>query len=159
MSMQQHRLKDAIDDFLAATALWTTQWFNKPKFHLFAHLLDHILRFGPATLYSTEAFGSYNFVIRLCSVNLNKYAPSLDIARSFSHLHAVRHLLSGGYVTLNEEGGKIAPCQPGAAVRELMQDEELHGLMSMNGCFETICRTGEQYDLIKMQKLTRTTNR
>ncbi|KAI0696470.1 hypothetical protein C8T65DRAFT_535376, partial [Cerioporus squamosus] len=74
------------------------QWFNKPKFHLFVHLLNHIRRFGPAILYSTETFESYNLVIRLRSVNSNKHAPSLDIAQSFSHMHAVRHLVSGGYI-------------------------------------------------------------
>ncbi|KAH9915703.1 hypothetical protein B0H21DRAFT_713573 [Amylocystis lapponica] len=62
-------LQNAITDFLAATALWTTQWFNKPKFHLFLHLLEHIKRFGPAALYSTEGFESYNLVIRLRSVH------------------------------------------------------------------------------------------
>ncbi|KAI0365437.1 hypothetical protein BV20DRAFT_931704, partial [Pilatotrama ljubarskyi] len=91
-------LEHAINDFMAATALWTTPWFNKPKFHLFVHLLTHIQRFGPARLCATETFESYNLVIRLRSINSNKHAPSLDIARSFSHLHAVRHLVSGGYV-------------------------------------------------------------
>ncbi|KAI0054859.1 hypothetical protein BV25DRAFT_1766987, partial [Artomyces pyxidatus] len=91
------RLEDAISDFLAATALWTTQWFNKPKFHLLVHLPEHIRRFGPAILYATEAFESYNFVIRLRSINSNRHTPSIDIARAFNHLHAVRHLVSGGY--------------------------------------------------------------
>ncbi|KAI0629204.1 hypothetical protein C8Q77DRAFT_1161385 [Trametes polyzona] len=87
------RLNDAVEDFLLSTALWTSQWFNKPKFHLFVHLLLHVERFGPAALYSTETFESYNLVIRLRSINSNKHAPSIDIARSFSHVHAVRHLL------------------------------------------------------------------
>ncbi|KZT20338.1 hypothetical protein NEOLEDRAFT_1165089 [Neolentinus lepideus HHB14362 ss-1] len=56
-------LQSAIDDFLIATALWMTQWFNKPKFHLF----------------------SYNLVIQLRT-------------RAFAHLHAVRHLISGGFL-------------------------------------------------------------
>ncbi|KAH9910206.1 hypothetical protein B0H21DRAFT_714536 [Amylocystis lapponica] len=50
LTSPQTALQDAITDFLAATALWTTQWFNKPKFHLFLHLLEHIKRFGPAAL-------------------------------------------------------------------------------------------------------------
>lgn len=69
--LQKH-LTLAIEDFLRTAALWNTQWFNKPKFHLFVHILDHILRFGPASLYSTEAFESYNYVIHLRSINSNK---------------------------------------------------------------------------------------
>ncbi|KAJ7128710.1 hypothetical protein C8R44DRAFT_558080, partial [Mycena epipterygia] len=47
-------LNDSVFDFLTATALWNTQWFNKPKFHLFVHLPEHIRRFGPLILYATE---------------------------------------------------------------------------------------------------------
>ncbi|KAJ7916453.1 hypothetical protein B0H13DRAFT_2449123 [Mycena leptocephala] len=88
-------LEAAVFDFLTATALWNTQWFNKPKFHLFVHLTDHIRRFGPLILYATESFESFNLVIRLRSIHSSKHAPSLDIATAFSHLHAVRHLVSG----------------------------------------------------------------
>ncbi|KZT64474.1 hypothetical protein DAEQUDRAFT_646865, partial [Daedalea quercina L-15889] len=90
-------LENSVYDFLAATALWTTHWFNKPKFHLFLHLALHIKRFGPAILCSTEGFESYNFVIRLRSIHSNRHAPSKDIAEAFSFLHAVRHLVSGGW--------------------------------------------------------------
>lgn len=38
----QRCLQTRVYDFLAATALWTTRWFNKPKFHLFLHLAEHI---------------------------------------------------------------------------------------------------------------------
>ncbi|KAJ7900646.1 hypothetical protein B0H14DRAFT_3080370 [Mycena olivaceomarginata] len=54
------RLEHAVDDFLAATALWTTQWFNKPKVHTVIHILFHIRRFGPAILCTTETFESFN---------------------------------------------------------------------------------------------------
>ncbi|KIY42804.1 hypothetical protein FISHEDRAFT_50054, partial [Fistulina hepatica ATCC 64428] len=47
-------LKDAINDFLGATALWSTRWFNKPKFHVLIHLTKHVERFGPPLLYATE---------------------------------------------------------------------------------------------------------
>ncbi|KAJ6451517.1 hypothetical protein C8R47DRAFT_978195, partial [Mycena vitilis] len=40
-------------DFLAGTALWNIQWFNKTKFHLFVHLVNHIRRFRPLILYAT----------------------------------------------------------------------------------------------------------
>ncbi|KAL6307553.1 hypothetical protein BKA93DRAFT_727298, partial [Sparassis latifolia] len=45
-----------------------------------------------------EGFESYNFIIRLRSVHSNRHAPSHDIAKVFSFLHAVRHLTSGGFV-------------------------------------------------------------
>ncbi|KAI0739792.1 hypothetical protein C8Q80DRAFT_1357527 [Daedaleopsis nitida] len=125
------QLSEAITDFLAATALWTTQWFNKPKFHLFVHLLQHILRFGPASIYATEVFESYNYVIRLRSINSNKRAPSLDIAHSCSHLHVVRHLISGGYVTCDTSGKMISPRQAGDGVLALLDDKEVLDFMCM----------------------------
>ena len=52
-----------IQDFLAHTARWTPCWFNKPKFHILLHLVEHIDWFGPAALFATEAFESFNAVI------------------------------------------------------------------------------------------------
>ncbi|KAL1669170.1 hypothetical protein GGF50DRAFT_21913, partial [Schizophyllum commune] len=92
------RLQEAIDDFLATTALWNTQWFNKPKFHILLHAPAHIARLGPAPLASTEGYESFNHVIRCRSVHSPRHAPSKDIAEAFSWLHAVRHLLSGGFI-------------------------------------------------------------
>ncbi|RDX40530.1 hypothetical protein OH76DRAFT_1394203 [Lentinus brumalis] len=124
-------LEDAIDDFLAATALWTTQWFNKPKFHILLHLVTHVRRFGPAILYATETFESYNYVIRLRSVHSNHHAPSVDIAHAFSHMHAIRHLVSGGYV-YNGEGLLRA----GPGVRDFLHDAVFLRLMGMNSLFK-----------------------
>ncbi|TBU25646.1 hypothetical protein BD311DRAFT_852410, partial [Dichomitus squalens] len=128
----ERRLQSAVEDFLFCTALWTTQWFNKPKFHLFVHLLHHIRRFGPAIMYATETFESYNLVIRLRSINSNKHAPSLDIATSFSHLHAVRHLVSGGYVTCDTKCREIAPRQAGHGVMGLANDKDFLRMMGMS---------------------------
>ncbi|KAF8593050.1 hypothetical protein BDV93DRAFT_429225, partial [Ceratobasidium sp. AG-I] len=72
------------------------QWFNKPKFHIFLHLPQHVCRIGPPSLFATETFESYNFVIHLRSIHSNQQAPSVNIGNSFSLLHAVRHLVSGG---------------------------------------------------------------
>ncbi|KAJ7797935.1 hypothetical protein B0H14DRAFT_2618391 [Mycena olivaceomarginata] len=130
-------LEAAVFDFMTATALWNTQWFNKPKFHLFVHLTDHIRRFGPLILYATESFESFNLVIRLRSIHSSKHAPSLDIATAFSHLHAVRHLVSGGYVLEDENGNHIAPRQAGPEVLALLNDEEFLGYMSMTGLSNT----------------------
>lgn len=130
----QTQLENAVMDFLAATALWTTQWFNKPKFHLFLHLLFYIRRFGPAILYATEGFESYNFLIRLRSVHSNRHAPSSDIAEAFSFLHAVQHLISGGYVVAElTQGGKERWRQAGRGVQAMVEDKIFRHLMGMDG--------------------------
>lgn len=85
-----------IKHFLLCAAHWTTRWFNKPKFHIFLHLTAHIRRFGPAILFATEAFESFNAIIRAKSVHSNRHAPSRDIARAFAQGNRIRHLLSGG---------------------------------------------------------------
>ncbi|KAJ7294046.1 hypothetical protein C8J57DRAFT_1042339 [Mycena rebaudengoi] len=85
-----------IDHFLICAARWTTRWFNKPKFHIFLHLPEHICRFGPAILFATEAFESFNVIIRAKSVHSNRHAPSRDIACAFAQGNHIRHLLSGG---------------------------------------------------------------
>ncbi|KAI6144442.1 hypothetical protein BKA82DRAFT_78165, partial [Pisolithus tinctorius] len=69
-------LQVAIDHFLNCTVRWMPQWFNKPKFHIIWHLPDHICRFGPAILFATEGFESYNAVIRDHSIHSNRQAPS-----------------------------------------------------------------------------------
>jgi hypothetical protein len=96
-----HRRSQALLDheikyFLLCAARWTTRWFNKPKFHIFLHLPDHVRRFGPAILFATEAFESFNAIIRAKSVHSNRHAPSRDIAQAFAQGNRIRHLLSGG---------------------------------------------------------------
>ncbi|KAJ7110365.1 hypothetical protein C8R43DRAFT_904377, partial [Mycena crocata] len=85
-----------INHFLTCAARWTTRWFNKPKFHIFLHLPEHIRRFGPAILFATEAFESFNAIIRAKSVHSNRHTPSRDIAQAFAQGNRIRHLLSGG---------------------------------------------------------------
>jgi hypothetical protein len=92
----------AIDDFLAQTAAWTPRWFNKPKFHVLLHLPSHIRRFGPAILFATEGFESFNAVIRAKSIHSNRQAPSRDIAIAFAHAERVRYLTSGAFIFLKE---------------------------------------------------------
>jgi hypothetical protein len=48
-------------------------------------------------LFATEAFESFNAVIRAKSVHSNRQAPSRDIAMAFAQGNRIRHLLSGGY--------------------------------------------------------------
>ncbi|KAJ7654427.1 hypothetical protein DFH06DRAFT_993722, partial [Mycena polygramma] len=110
-------LQNAVDDFLAAAALWNTQWFNKPKFHILLHI-------------------SFNYVIRARSVHSNRQAPSLDIGRAFEHMHAVRHLISGGWIVIdatNISNPKVR--QAGSAVRGLVKDPVFAQLMGMSDFF------------------------
>lgn len=89
-------MKKSIDRFLCSVARWDPTWFNKPKFHLILHLPYHIQRFGPASLFATEAFESYNALIRTESVHSNRQAPSRDIANAFARSNRVRHVMGGG---------------------------------------------------------------
>ncbi|KAI0737866.1 hypothetical protein BC629DRAFT_1687266 [Irpex lacteus] len=97
--LHTQKIRRHVTYLLVATARWTVRWFNKPKFHLLIHLHEHVLRFGPAILFSTESLESYNAVIRAWSVNSNRQAPSRDCANRAASLARVRHLLSGGYYT------------------------------------------------------------
>ncbi|KAJ7135127.1 hypothetical protein C8R46DRAFT_1362251, partial [Mycena filopes] len=93
-------LTKEIEHFLLCAAKWTNRWFNKPKFHIFVHLPAHIRRFGPAILFATEAFESFNAIIRAKSVHSNRHAPSRDIAHAFAQGNRIRHLISGGLFML-----------------------------------------------------------
>ncbi|KAI9442451.1 hypothetical protein H4582DRAFT_1809218 [Lactarius indigo] len=90
------RLEIAIQEFHYRIIRWTPRWFNKAKYHVILHLPTHVRRFGPAILFATESFESFNAVIRAKSIHSNRLAPSRDIALAFAHNNRVRHLISGG---------------------------------------------------------------
>ena len=126
------KLQGALSDFICAVALWTTRWFNKPKFHVVLHILLHIRRYGPAILTATESFESYNLVIRLRSCHSPRHAPSVDIAEDFSHLHAVRHLVSGGFVRATSSRYRTA----GKGVLSLTDDTRFRTFMGMSALYK-----------------------
>ncbi|KAF4615110.1 hypothetical protein D9613_003453 [Agrocybe pediades] len=105
-------LEAEIHNFLLKTARWSTSWFNKAKFHIVTHLPEHVRRFGPAILFATEAFESFNAVIRAKSVHSNRLAPSRDIALAFGQGNRVRHLFSGGYFVPRPETPKDGESDP-----------------------------------------------
>jgi hypothetical protein len=109
---QQRILEAEIEGFLLRTARWTSQWFNKPKFHIFLHLPSHIRRFGPAILFATEAFESFNAVIRAKSIHSNRQAPSRDIGKAFAQGNWMRHLFSGGYFIPKDPEEVASETQP-----------------------------------------------
>ncbi|KAG8795703.1 hypothetical protein FRC12_010940 [Ceratobasidium sp. 428] len=91
-------LQSVIDDFLLATAEGSPSIIIlKPKFHFLIHLPSYIKRFGPALLFSTERFESFNGVFRAASTFSNRHAPSRDIGKRFADLDRVKHISSGGY--------------------------------------------------------------
>ncbi|KAJ7157732.1 hypothetical protein C8R46DRAFT_1355172 [Mycena filopes] len=96
-------LTKEIEHFRLCAARWTNRWFNKPKFHIFVHLPAHIRRFGPTILFATEAFESFNAIIRAKSVHSNRHAPSRDIAWAFAQGNRIRHLVSGGLFMLKTQ--------------------------------------------------------
>ncbi|KAG8692223.1 hypothetical protein FRC08_009921 [Ceratobasidium sp. 394] len=123
-------LEARIDQLLLATVMCNPQWFNKPKFHVLLHLPNHVQQFGPPSLFATETFESYNFVIRLRSIHSNRQAPSADIGRSFSLMHALQHLVSGGYFqnlsmpsSRGEPDPKVPWVQAGPKVQGLLHDK------------------------------------
>jgi hypothetical protein len=84
-----------IDSFLHQVVRMSAQWVNKPKFHMLVHLRECIRRFGPALLYASEKFESYNACLRNASVHSNRQSPGRDIANNFNNLVLLRVLLSG----------------------------------------------------------------
>ncbi|KAI8449480.1 hypothetical protein BY996DRAFT_8387722 [Phakopsora pachyrhizi] len=85
-------------DFLLKLISASAQWVNKPKFHMLIHLNQSIARFGPASLFATEKFESYNGVVGQASIHSNRQSPSRDIAITFLNYSAIRYCLSGGYL-------------------------------------------------------------
>ncbi|KAI8462096.1 hypothetical protein BY996DRAFT_6408075 [Phakopsora pachyrhizi] len=90
------KLKYYTKDFLIKLISTNAQWVNKPKFHISLHLTHSIMNFGPASLFATEKFESYNGVVRQASIHSNCQNPSHDIANSFLIYSALRYCFSGG---------------------------------------------------------------
>lgn len=91
-------LQGVIDEFLIITAQCSPSiLILKPKFHFLVHLPSYIKRFGPALLFSTERFESFNGVFRTASTFSNRHAPSRDIAGQLAEIDRVKHISSGGF--------------------------------------------------------------
>ncbi|KAJ6617842.1 hypothetical protein B0H10DRAFT_1796504 [Mycena sp. CBHHK59/15] len=91
-------LQVAIDNVLDHWAIVDpTRIINKFKLHVLPHLPDHVRRFGPSVIFSTEVFECWNAVFRLCSVLSNHQAPSLDIATTLADMERFKHQVSGGW--------------------------------------------------------------
>ena len=97
-NMPQTLLTQTIEDFLNITAKCSPSiLISKPKFHFLVHLPAFIRRFGPAILYSTERYESFNHVFRLSCIYSNRQAPSRDSCNTFAAQDRVKHISTGGY--------------------------------------------------------------
>ncbi|KAJ3551225.1 hypothetical protein NM688_g4827 [Phlebia brevispora] len=91
-------LTRTIEDFLNATARCSPSLlFTKPKLHFLLHLPAYIRRFGPALLFSTECYESFNHVFKLTNIYSNRQAPSRDSCRMFAAQDVVKHIATGGF--------------------------------------------------------------
>ncbi|KAI9603142.1 hypothetical protein H4Q26_002456 [Puccinia striiformis f. sp. tritici PST-130] len=88
-------LKNRIDIFLYHVIQSSAQWINKPKFHMLLHLPESIRLYGPASLFATKKFESYNGILRNASIHSNRQSPGQDIAITFSSYHSFRQIFSG----------------------------------------------------------------
>ncbi|KAI9435191.1 hypothetical protein H4582DRAFT_1768182, partial [Lactarius indigo] len=91
-------LTKTIEDFLNVTAMCAPSiLISKPKFHFLVHLPAFIRRFGPAILFSTERYESFNHVFRLSCIYSNRQAPSRDSCNTFAAQSRIKHIATGGY--------------------------------------------------------------
>ncbi|KAF8840947.1 hypothetical protein BDN67DRAFT_1048545, partial [Paxillus ammoniavirescens] len=92
------QLSRTIEDFLNVTAICAPSiLITKPKFHFLVHLPAYIRRFGPAIIFSTERYESFNHVFRLSCIYSSRQGPSQDTCRRFAQLDIVKHIVTGGY--------------------------------------------------------------
>ncbi|KAI0345233.1 hypothetical protein BDW22DRAFT_1470253, partial [Trametopsis cervina] len=98
------QLSRTIDDFLNITAQCAPSIIiAKPKFHFLLHLPMYIRRFGPAIIFSTERYESFNHVFRLSSILSNRQAPSRDSCNTFAAQDISKHVALGGYWFDNDQ--------------------------------------------------------
>ncbi|KAH9450091.1 hypothetical protein Pst134EA_026804 [Puccinia striiformis f. sp. tritici] len=89
MDAYLEELEFYIKIFMYNIVQMTAQWSNKPKFHMLLHLPASIKRYGPACLFATEKFESFNGVVRNASIHSNRGSPGRDIAITFSNYQAM----------------------------------------------------------------------
>jgi len=98
VNIWQTDLEGCVNDFLNVTAKCSPSiLISKPKFHFLVHIAAFIRRFGPAVMFSTERYESYNAVFRAASIYSNKLAPSRDIGWIFACMDRVKHIVTGGW--------------------------------------------------------------
>lgn len=87
-------LQTHIEIFLKNLIGITAQWVNKPKFHMLTHLPGSIRRLGPAPLFATQKFESFNGVLRYASIHSSHQSPGSDIANTFNNWELLKMFTS-----------------------------------------------------------------
>ncbi|KAG1855245.1 hypothetical protein F4604DRAFT_2042442 [Suillus subluteus] len=91
-------LSRKIEDFLNITSQRAPSiLISKPKFHFLVHLPAFIRRFGPAIVFYTERYESFNHVFRLSCIYSNRQALSRDTCKTFARQDIMKHITTGGY--------------------------------------------------------------
>ncbi|EFP91328.2 uncharacterized protein PGTG_16982 [Puccinia graminis f. sp. tritici CRL 75-36-700-3] len=132
-------LRNAIDIFLRNIIEDSAQWINQAKFHMLLHLPESILRFGPACLFATEKFESYNGILRNASIHSNRQSPGQDIAITFiTNIFSQNPLIQQtlGYNQSASLPNKSYPCIKKLSVPAIHQVETPQELKSLYPDFE-----------------------
>ncbi|EHS63165.1 uncharacterized protein PGTG_20749 [Puccinia graminis f. sp. tritici CRL 75-36-700-3] len=122
-------LEEKIDNFMYLITRMSAQWVNKPKFHMLLHLPLSIRRFGPASLFATEKFESFNGILRNASVHSNRHCPGRDLAISFANYECMRAIQSGGRLFNNLEQRAFYPSE---SVTQASKDKMILKSMGYN---------------------------
>ncbi|EHS64348.1 uncharacterized protein PGTG_22218 [Puccinia graminis f. sp. tritici CRL 75-36-700-3] len=122
-------LEEKIDNFMYLVIRMSAQWVNKPKFHMLLHLPRAIRRFGPACLFATEKFESFNGILRNASVHSNRHAPGRDLAISFANYECMRAIQSGGRLFNHIEQRHFFPSE---SLTTMCQDKMIQKSMGYN---------------------------
>lgn len=93
------------------------------------HLALSIHRFGPATLFSTDRFESFNKVMRTGAIHSNRKSPGRDLENTFNDQDLVRMLLSGNFFW---DADLLIRTQSSPNVLKFFQDEHIHKMLGWN---------------------------
>ncbi|KAI0642270.1 hypothetical protein C8Q79DRAFT_918071 [Trametes meyenii] len=107
--------------------------FVKLKLHILLHILEDIENHGPGIHNGTENFKSNNGVFRNSSVLSNHLAPSRDIAKSLAVMESHKHVVSGGWWTL-DDGSHV---RAGSKVRQYFQDPHIQNQLGLTRTEDT----------------------
>lgn len=96
----------------------------QPKTHFLHHIVDDIIRFGPAVHFETEHGEQYNKFIREAILHTNRHFSARDITFRFARQFVIRHLINGGSFLvkkLNDDGtNKLCRAEIGLAVKDFL---------------------------------------
>ena len=112
VAKHEYRCRQICGDFIEVLKRTHPEMMRKPKVHLFLHLVDNQLDFGPTSAYNTERLISqnvplctlyytcrceaFNSLVRASNVFSSRQAPSRDIANRFAKLEHLRLVMDGG---------------------------------------------------------------